>query len=335
MLRPDSLVCAAHRVDRLISRESLPDKQSVTFEEHLRALLPSGSSMSTFTPLSHQHESIRALVPSRRTSIMGIINVTPDSFSDGGLYYGSGHNATALTAKRMADSGASIIDVGGQSTRPGAEDVGEAEELKRVVPLISALEDTSLCISVDTYRARVAEEAIGAGAHMINDISGGTMDPEMLSTVARLGCTMCLAHTRGTPLTMTKLNQYPDGVITGVGKELCSRVKAAEEAGIRRWRIILDPGIGFAKSSSQNLEILRRLPELRAFEGLRNFPWLIGTSRKKFIGNITKVQEPRERTWGTAAAVTAAVAGGADIVRVHDVAEMSQVVKVADEIWRI
>ena len=142
-------------------------------------------------------------------------------------------------------------------------------------------------------------------------------------------------HMRGTPDTMNTLTSYPSGIIAGVGRELVARVRAAEEAGIRRWRIILDPGIGFAKTQAQNLELLRRLDELREYEGLQGLPWLVGTSRKGFIGKITGVKEARERGWGTAAAVTAAVKGGADVVRVHDVEEMNQVVKMADAIWRV
>lgn len=143
-----------------------------------------------------------------------------------------------------------------------------------------------------------------------------------------------MMHMRGTPETMNKLTDYPEGVINGVGKELLARVREAEVAGIRRWRIMLDPGIGFAKTQAQNLELLRRFPELRDFEGLKGFPWVVGASRKGFIGKITGVEEASERKWGTAAAVTAAVQGGADVVRVHDVGEMGQVAKMADAIWR-
>ena len=141
-------------------------------------------------------------------------------------------------------------------------------------------------------------------------------------------------HMRGTPDTMTKLTDYPDGIIEGVGNELLARVWEAERAGIRRWRIMLDPGIGFAKTQAQNIELLRRLGELRDFEGLRGFPWVVGASRKGFIGKVTGVEQASERKWGTAATVAAAVQGGADVVRVHDVQEMGQVVKMADAIWR-
>jgi 2-amino-4-hydroxy-6-hydroxymethyldihydropteridine diphosphokinase/dihydropteroate synthase len=182
----------------------------------------------------------------------------------------------------------------------------------------------------------VAKKAIMAGAHIVNDISGGLLDPYMLKTLARLGCTVILMHMRGTPETMMekRFTTYKGDLIATVGNELRERISAAEAAGIRRWRIILDPGIGFAKNQEQNLELLRRFNELREYPGLEGLPWVVGVSRKSFIGRITGVQEPKDRTWGTAGAVTAAVQGGADIVRVHDVDEMAKVVRMADAIWR-
>lgn len=191
-----------------------------------------------------------------------------------------------------------------------------------------------LSISVDTYRASVAAATLEAGADIVNDVSAGQMDPAMLPTIAKLGCTCILMHMRGTPETMSKLTNYPDGVINGVGNELLARVRDAEKAGIRRWRIMLDPGIGFAKTQAQNVELLRRFAELRDFAGLRGFPWVVGASRKGFIGKITGVVDAKERTWGTAATVAAAIQGGADVVRVHDVTEMGQVAQMADAIWR-
>jgi 2-amino-4-hydroxy-6-hydroxymethyldihydropteridine diphosphokinase/dihydropteroate synthase len=196
-------------------------------------------------------------------------------------------------------------------------------------------EAKDVAVSVDTYRAEVAREAIEAGAHIVNDVSAGLMDPDMLKTVAQLGCTVCLMHMRGTPETMNSLTTYPDGVVETVGRELLERVREAEAAGIRRWRIILDPGIGFAKTQEQNLELLRRLRELRSTPGLHGLPWLVGVSRKAFVGRITGVKEASQRAWGTAAAVTAAIQGGADIIRVHDVEEMAQVSKMADALFRI
>lgn len=266
---------------------------------------------------------------------MAILNLTPDSFSDGGLHQSSNLSNTILNLVR---SGATIIDVGGQSTAPGREEVSAEEEESRVLPTINLIrsmpEACHVTISIDTYRASIAEKAIASGADVINDISAGLFDPDMLSTVARLGKTICLMHTRGTPRTMSNLTSYPDGIIPGVASELLDRVAAAEAAGIRRWRIILDPGIGFAKDEEQNLEILRDLEELRHWPGLAGLPWLVGSSRKRFIGKITGVETPAERTWGTAATVAAAVRGGADVVRVHDALEMGMVAKMADAIWR-
>jgi 2-amino-4-hydroxy-6-hydroxymethyldihydropteridine diphosphokinase / dihydropteroate synthase len=181
----------------------------------------------------------------------------------------------------------------------------------------------------------VAAEAIAAGADIINDVTGGAADSEILPLAAKLQKTIILMHMRGSPKTMAKLTDYPDGVIAGVGQELVERVNAAKEAGIPPWRIVLDIGIGFAKTQSQNLELLRRFDELRDYPGLQGLPWLVGASRKGFIGNITGVQKADQRTWGTAATVTASIRAGVDIVRVHDVAEMSQVVKMADAIYRV
>jgi 2-amino-4-hydroxy-6-hydroxymethyldihydropteridine diphosphokinase/dihydropteroate synthase len=270
---------------------------------------------------------------------MSILNITPDSFSDGGKHFNLDDRALTDTIKSHLKAGATIIDLGGQSTRPGAIQASEAQELDRVLPAVKLIRSLSeaqnVAISIDTYRAGVAREAIKAGADIVNDVSAGLMDADMLSSVAELGCTVCLMHMRGTPETMNKLAKYPDGVIETVGQELLERVQAAETAGIRRWRIILDPGIGFAKTKEHNLELLRRLDELRCYPGLHGLPWLVGTSRKAFVGRITGVTEAKDRTWGTAAAVTAAIQGGADIIRVHDVEEMAQVAKMADAVWRV
>ena len=297
-------------------------------EEPLSPLTPLGSGLTHFKP----HTS------DRTTQIMSILNVTPDSFSDGGKNYGiTKQDLESIITDHIA-CGSTIVDVGGQSTRPGSVQVDSQEELKRVVPairLIRSLKLNDIAVSVDTYRSDVAEAAIEAGAHIINDVSAGLMDKDMLSTAAKLGCTMCLMHMRGTPETMNSLTSYPSGIIETVGNELLQRVQAAEAAGVRRWRIMLDPGIGFAKTQEQNLEILRRFDELRRHPGLENFPWLVGTSRKAFIGRITGVEAAKDRVWGTAASVAAAIQGGADAVRVHDVKEMAQVAKMADAIWRV
>lgn len=284
--------------------------------------------------------SVYALDSKRPTHIMSILNVTPDSFSDGGVNVPTDETNLRAIIQSHIRAGATIIDIGGQSSRPNAPDVSASEEIQRVLPAIKIIkslpEASHIAISIDTYRATVAEAAVQAGAHIVNDISAGLLDPEMLPTVARLGCTVCLMHMRGTPATMTSKENcsYPDGIIETVANELLDRIQAAEEAGIRKWRIILDPGIGFAKTQEQNLEILRRQGELRDWPGLRGLPWLVGSSRKGFIGKITGVKSARERTWGSAATVTAAVQGGADVVRVHDVDEMVKVAKMSDAIWR-
>ncbi|GJC78012.1 folic acid synthesis protein fol1 [Colletotrichum liriopes] len=222
--------------------------------------------------------------------------------------------------------------------RPGRPEVPVDEELARVLPVIKLVrglpELAHLAVSIDTYRASVAEAAVAAGADIINDVSAGQLDPDMFRTMARSNRTVCLMHMRGTPATMNSLTDYPDGLIPTIARELLDRVAEAEAAGVRRWRIILDPGLGFAKTGAQNLEILRHMDELRSWPGLEGFPWLIGSSRKSFVGKITGVSKPQERIWGTAATVVSAVQGGADIVRVHDAVEMCQIVKMADAIYR-
>ena len=231
-----------------------------------------------------------------------------------------------------------ILDIGGQSTRPYAPQVSASEEQSRILPTISYIRSrpqfASLPISIDTYNASTASAAVAAGANIINDVSGGTMDRAMLPTVAKLGCTIILMHMRGTPDTMNGLTDYPEGVVKGVATELLARVAAAEAAGIRRWRIMVDPGLGFAKKVDQNLSLLRQFRLLRGWQGLRGLPWVVGVSRKGFIGKVTGVKEARERGWGTAVAVASAIRGGADVVRVHDVKEMGQVARMGDALWR-
>jgi 2-amino-4-hydroxy-6-hydroxymethyldihydropteridine diphosphokinase/dihydropteroate synthase len=276
---------------------------------------------------------------------MSILNLTPDSFSDGGLHSSDEASLEATISAHIA-AGATIIDVGGQSSRPGAADITAVEETSRILPAIRAFHNlpksktTGVALSIDTYRAPVAAAAIAAGAHIINDISGGLLDPDMLPTVSRLGCTYVLTHLRGTPGTMQNAENtsYPGGLIPTLIDDLAARCAAAQEAGIRRWRIILDPGVGFAKTTAQNLEILRRMPELRNAPLLRGYPWLVGTSRKGFLGQVLGLEKghgAKERVWGTASTMAAAVWGGADVVRVHDVKEMAQVVRTADRVWRI
>ncbi|KAK2759355.1 trifunctional dihydropteroate synthetase [Arachnomyces sp. PD_36] len=324
---------------QLIPQERPPTPNSnLSYLSHLESLPPAEIQPHIKTQISPTFPPLTPSDPKRRTHVMAILNVTPDSFSDGGLHSPTDLDSLADDIRELIFSGATMIDVGGESTRPNATPVSAEEELSRVIPAIKTIrslpEAQNIAISIDTYRAKVAEEAVKAGADVINDVSGGTLDPMMLPTVARLQKTIILMHMRGTPKTMTKLTNYPDGIITGVGNELLDRVKAAEDAGIRRWRIILDPGIGFAKTQAQNLTLLREMNKLRSFPGLESFPWLVGTSRKGFIGKITGVEKTSERVWGSTAAVTASVKSGADIVRVHDVKEMNRVVLMADALFR-
>lgn len=264
----------------------------------------------------------------KRTYLMGILNVTPDSFSDGGEF---DNLETALAqAKRLIDEGANIIDIGGQSTRPGAVQISLEEELNRVIPIIKALrEAVSIPISIDTTRASVAQAAVKTGADIVNDISGGTYDTEMFPVVARLGVPFIMMHIRGTPQTMQQLTDYQD-LIAEIIQFFEQQIDRATKTGIERSRIIIDPGIGFAKNYAQNLELLRRTSEFKAL----GLPILVGASRKSFIGRILNQNDPKMRVWGTAAACCAAIAGSADILRVHDVAQISDVCKVADAIWR-
>lgn len=271
----------------------------------------------------------------RRTYLMGILNITPDSFSDGGDYNTLG--AALDRAHRFAAAGADMLDIGGQSTRPNADPISPDAEMERVMPVILALRQGALGfgplstpISIDTTHATVAREALNAGADIINDVSGGTYDPRLLTVAAEWGAPVILMHLRGTPKTMQHLTAYDD-VVADIGDALKERAAAAEAAGIPRGAIALDPGLGFAKTGPQNLEILRRLREFQAL----GYPLLVGPSRKRFIGDILQEPDPKERIWGTAATCAAAIAGGADIIRVHDVVEMVDVCRVSDHIWRM
>ena len=280
--------------------------------------------------LQHQHRNYTFDWRSR-TYLMGILNVTPDSFSDGGLY--DNVNAAIAQAKQMMNDGADILDIGGQSTKPNANDVTLEQELHRVIPIVTALrKDPSfnrIAISIDTTKALVAKLSVEAGADMINDVSGAIFDSQMLSTVAKLGVPIVLMHLRGTPKTMQQMTDYED--LTGeIISFLRDRMAAAIAAGIGSDRLIIDPGIGFAKTGEQSLELLRNIEKFNAL----NAPILIGTSRKSFIGKILDQPDPTKRIWGTAATCAAAIAHGANILRVHDVAEMADVMRVSDAIWR-
>jgi dihydropteroate synthase len=230
----------------------------------------------------------------------------------------------------MLDAGADIVDVGGESTRPGSEPVDAETELARVLPVIERLsERTNAAISVDTTKSRVAAAALAAGAAMVNDVSAMTRDPRMAEIVAANGAAICLMHMRGTPATMQALTDYED-VVTEVRSWLSDRVRAAEAAGIPRERIVVDPGFGFAKTVDQNLELVRRLSEIASL----GCPVLLGPSRKSTIGAVLGGLPVHQRLEGTAAVVALAIANGAAIVRVHDVLEMTRVARMTDAIVR-
>lgn len=259
---------------------------------------------------------------------MGILNVTPDSFSDGGKF--NTISAALTQAQAMVAAGADIIDIGGQSTRPGAKQISIDAELDRVLSVLEVLRPVfDVPISVDTTRSEVAKAAIQAGADLVNDISAGTYDPEMLPTVASFNVPIILMHIRGKPENMVNFTDYQD-LIGEICSFLSQRITDAILAGIDQNKIIIDPGIGFAKNHEQNLEIFRHLRSLKTL----NAPILVGASRKSFIGNILNQPDPRLRIWGTAAACCAAIFNGADILRVHDVQEMQEVTLVTDAIFR-
>ena len=264
-----------------------------------------------------------------RTLVMGVLNVTPDSFSDGGRFY----DATIATnhALKMIQDGADIIDIGGESTRPGSDRISVQEELDRVIPVISALAHSGVAISIDTMRAEVASAAITAGACMINDVSGGKSDPEMLGYVAALKVPYILMHWRGPSNIMNTLTDYND-VVADVTSEISKQVDAAISAGISRERIAIDPGIGFAKTVDQNWPILKHLNVLEEL----GLPILMGASRKKFLGELlAKDGVPRdsdERESATTAISTLMAARGIWAVRVHDVKSTSDAVAVVDRI---
>jgi len=255
--------------------------------------------------------------------VMGVLNVTPDSFSDGGQFFNA---ATAIEhGVKMAADGAVIIDVGGESTRPGSEGVPAKEQIRRVVPVIEGLcERMEVPISIDTYNAEVAEAALEAGAVMINDITA-LGDERMVELAAERGVPVVLMHMQGEPLTMQAEPKYED-VVSEVLEFLLSRAKVAEDVGISKERIFIDPGIGFGKTLEHNLLLLKNIDKFVA----SGYRVLVGTSRKSFIGALTGKEKAAERIYGTAATVALCVAAGVSVVRVHDVAQMVDVVKVAN-----
>jgi dihydropteroate synthase len=262
-----------------------------------------------------------------RTHVMGILNVTPDSFSDGGCYLDV-QRAVAHT-QLMVEEGATLVDIGGESSRPGALPVSVDEELARILPVIRAVVDSvDVLVSVDTYKAEVAQQALEAGAHLVNDITALRADADMASVVAKMKAGLILMHIKGTPRTMQQAAQYDD-VVSEVRASLQESIRIAEEQGVAAERIIIDPGIGFGKTTEHNLELLKRLEEFQSL----NRPLLIGTSRKSFIGNVLGLPIS-ERVEGTAATVCWAIAHGADIVRVHDVKANVRAALMTDALYK-
>ncbi len=270
----------------------------------------------------------RTLTLGERTLVMGVLNVTPDSFSDGARFLNTADAAAHALA--MEAAGADILDIGGESTRPGSSGISAKEELARVLSVLEVLRGRlTIPISIDTQKAEVADAAIAAGAEIINDVSGLRSDSRIAEVAAKHRVPLILMRIRGEPRTMQK-GPFARDVIRDVVQGLRTAAALARKHGVAKPQIIVDPGIGFGKSFSQNYELLQKLPQLSRL----GYPLLVGTSRKGFLGATLardgKPAPPEERIWGSAATVTACVLGGAHIVRVHDVAEMAQVVRVAD-----
>jgi dihydropteroate synthase len=342
-----ALAVASPRVEVLFDPRTLPAEVAAV-ESNPGVALTRGHEFglsctrSTLEELVRSHPNLAPLLaaqialerPRPAPCLMGVLNVTPDSFSDGGRYF---EPAAAIQhGRHLATAGAAWIDVGGESTRPGATAVSADEETRRVTPVIEALAADGLRLSIDTTKAAVARAALDAGASWVNDISGGRTDPELLPLVAERGCGLVLMHSQGDPATMQVDPRYVDPVAQVAG-HLRARALAAVQAGVDPARLVLDPGIGFGKRLEHNLAILRRLPELCSL----GFPLLLGVSRKSFIGHLSGAQReddwraeqvrdrPSQRLGGSAAALTACVLGGAEILRVHDVEVMAEALAVA------
>ncbi|XP_063934038.1 dihydropteroate synthase-like [Zophobas morio] len=342
-----------------------------SYEELLSAFNSEGHYAQVLPLVSNNNsDSENIWMRDKPTRLMGILNVTPDSFSDGGEY--NTLEKALERAKELISLGADIIDIGGQSTRPGACEVTVEEELRRVIPVIRKIRESGLqtIISVDTYRSEVAKAAILEGAHMVNDISGGKLDEQMLLVVAGLGVPFVITHSRGSPSDMATRKQY-NNVIDDIAKEMAQQVIFALNNGVPRWNIILDPGIGFAKGLKENIAVIKNLKKLFSTDArkcseqqnknylvLKDYPVLVGPSRKQFLESLIlkkrnfqsgsfvrtlddcentfeKVCEGRlKRDYATAACVTACVEAHASIVRVHHVEAMSDVIAVADAIYK-
>ena len=267
----------------------------------------------------------RSLFLGERTLVMGIINVTPDSFADGGLRFDA--ERAVDDGLRLVEDGADIVDVGGESTRPGAEPVTADEERRRVIPVVERLASAGVIVSVDTYKASVAREAVAHGASIVNDVSGLQRDGELGAALAQTDAALIVMHTRGTSRDMYREAHYQD-VTHEVVEELGQAIERAVAAGVIHERIVVDPGLGFAKTAEHSYQVLAGLDALAALDR----PILTGPSRKSFLKAAIGDVPPEEREWGTAAAVVASILLGAHIVRVHGVREMVQAVRVADQV---
>lgn len=261
-----------------------------------------------------------------RTRIMGILNVTPDSFSDGGLF--ADRSAAIRHGQAMETAGADIIDIGGESTRPGSNPLSEEDELRRILPVIEALSaELRTPVSVDTYKSAVARKALQAGAVIVNDISGLRFSPDMARVVADHDAAVVIMHIKGTPRTMQETPRYGD-VVAEVRDYLAEGIEIALAAGVHPERILIDPGIGFGKTVEHNLTLINRLDELCAL----GRPVVLGTSRKRFIGSVLDIADPADRVEGTAATMAIGIARGARVLRVHDVKQMARVARMTDAI---
>jgi dihydropteroate synthase len=270
----------------------------------------------------------RMLVLGERTLVMGVLNVTPDSFSDGGRYLDA--HAAVARALEMERAGADLIDVGGESTRPGSEAISATEELRRVLPVLERLRGRlKIPISIDTSKAEVAEAAVYQGAEIINDVTALRADPRLAEIAAKRRLPLILMHMRGDPRTMQK-KPFARDVMRDVWTGLRRAASIARHAGVSKAQVVLDPGVGFGKSAEQNYELLQRLPELARL----GHALVVGTSRKSFLAKAPGGAPDADRIWGTAATVAASILGGAHIVRVHDVAEMVEVARVTDAVRR-
>jgi dihydropteroate synthase len=324
------LDCSAKQTDAILMGTQKQFEKLLPKLDQYPDLQPLGESFrGTLKNISKTHYSIRCrnktFTLGKRTLLMGVLNVTPDSFSDGGLYFDK--EKAIAHGLRMVEEGADFIDIGGESTKPGSKPIGLEEELRRVIPVIEFLtKEVDVPISIDTYKSTVAERAIEAGAEMINDISGLHFDPDLGQVAAKEDVPLILMHIRGTPETMQKDVHY-DSLFSEILQYLKDSIQRAESAGLDPQQIIIDPGIGFGKTLVDNLLIIKNLSEFR----ILGKPILLGTSRKSFIGKILNV-EANERLEGTLSSIAICVLNGAHIIRCHDLLQAKKAIAVADAI---